>query len=245
MPDSHAYGIITKTADFTPVAGLDCVYLIDTTSAAVTAAPGTAASEKGNVYTFKKINTGGSAATFDPSGSETVNGATTLVLKDKEAIRVKSDGSAWYVLTTPAIDTDGTLTANSDRLIPSQKAVKTYAEPANANLLKSNTSANLTVGFTTTSYSAGTKSSGTFTPDPANGNIQHYTNGGAHTLAPPSSVCTMVLECVNSSAGALTTSGFTVVDGDVYDSSGTKKHIFRISKTNSVSSLNVQYVTGT
>lgn len=104
---------------------------------------------------------------------------------------------------------------------------------------------NLTGGFSATSYNAGTKSSGTFTPDPANGNIQHYTNGGAHTLAPPSNPCTIVLECTNDSAGALTTSGFSIVSGDTYSSSGTKKHIFRIVKTNSYSELNVSYVTGT
>jgi len=100
-------------------------------------------------------------------------------------------------------------------------------------------------GFSTTSFSAGTKSSGTFTPDPTQGNIQHYTNGGAHTLAPPSNPCTMILEVTNSTAGAITTSGFSVVNGDVYSSSGTKKHIFTIVKTNSFSVLNVSYVTGT
>ena len=113
------------------------------------------------------------------------------------------------------------------------------------NLLRTAGNENLTGGFTTTSYSNGTKSTGTFTPDPLLGNIQHYTNGGAHTLAPPSSVCSMILECTNSSAGALTTSGFSIVSGDVYSSSGTKKHIFYITKTNSYSELNVRYVTGT
>lgn len=104
---------------------------------------------------------------------------------------------------------------------------------------------NLTGGFTATSFSNGTKSSGTFTPDPASGNIQHYTNGGAHTLAPPANACTMILECTNASAGAITTSGFTIVDGDTYNTAGTRKHIFYITKTNSFSHLNVRYVTGT
>lgn len=104
---------------------------------------------------------------------------------------------------------------------------------------------NLTGGFSATSYSAGSKTTGTFTPDPTLGNIQHYTNGGAHTLAPPSSACTIILECTNASAGAITTSGFTIVDGDTYSSTGTKKHIFYITKTNSYSHLNVRYVTGT
>ncbi len=103
----------------------------------------------------------------------------------------------------------------------------------------------LAAGFAATSYSNGTKSSGTFTPDPLNGNIQHYTNGGAHTLAPPGNPCTIILECTNASAGAITTSGFSIVSGDAYSSSGTKKHIFRVTRTNSYSELNVTYVTGT
>lgn len=103
----------------------------------------------------------------------------------------------------------------------------------------------LAVGFSATSFNAGTKSSGTFTPSPASGNMQHYTNGGAHTLAPPSTTCTMVIECTNSSAGAITTSGFSLVTGDSYSSTGTKKHIFYITKTNSFSHLHVVYITGT
>lgn len=114
-----------------------------------------------------------------------------------------------------------------------------------AAIVKASGGQNLTGGFTATSYSAGSKTTGTFTPDPANGNIQHYTNGGAHTLAPPTNPCTMILECTNASAGALTTSGFSIVDGDTYSNAGTRKHIFYITKTNSYSHLNIRYVTGT
>lgn len=81
-------------------------------------------------------------------------------------------------------------------------------------LIKQNGGQNLTGGFTATSYNAGTKSSGTFTPDPANGNLQYATNGGAHTLAQPSSDCTMIVQYTNNaSAGTITTSGFTKVSG--------------------------------
>lgn len=74
----------------------------------------------------------------------------------------------------------------------------------------------LAAGFTSTVYDAGVQSSGTFTPDPANGNAQKAVNGGAHTLAPPAttaytSICVQYTN--NSSAGAITTSGFTRVDG--------------------------------
>lgn len=131
----------------------------------------------------------------------------------------------------------GIMKANGSGTVSAATAGTDYVDKA--------TTSNLTAGFTTTSVSIGTKSTGTFTPDPTVGNIQHYTNGGAHTLAPPSSVCTMILECTNASAGAITTSGFTIVDGDIYSSTGTKKHIFYITKTSSFSRLTVVYVTGT
>ena len=53
------------------------------------------------------------------------------------------------------------------------------------NAVKSDETANFTAGFTATTYNAGTKSSGTFTPNPAQGNLQRVVNGGAHTLNPP------------------------------------------------------------
>ena len=81
-------------------------------------------------------------------------------------------------------------------------------------ILKAAGAETLTGGFTVTPYNAGTKSSGTFTPDPANGNYQYALNGGAHTLAPPATDCNMVIQYTNNgSAGTITTSGFTSVSG--------------------------------
>ena len=86
-------------------------------------------------------------------------------------------------------------------------------------------SSNITSGYTTTAYDAGTKSSGTFTPDATNGNIQKAVNGGAHTLAAPSvgtgDSVNMVIQYTNSgSAGTITTSGFTKVDGSFDTTNG-------------------------
>jgi hypothetical protein len=91
--------------------------------------------------------------------------------------------------------------------------------------VKKGATANLTAGYTATAYNAGTKSSGTFTPDPANGNLQRAVNGGAHTLAPPSvgtgDALTMVIQYTNNgSAGAITTSGFNKVDGSFTTTNG-------------------------
>lgn len=109
------------------------------------------------------------------------------------------------------------------------------------NNIKKNVSATLTVGYIATPYSAGTKSSGTFTPDPANGNQQYATNGGAHTLAPPSSACSMIIEYVNNgSAGTITTSGFTKVTGDTLNTTNGNKFLFFIVKSQNYSHLYVQ-----
>jgi hypothetical protein len=85
--------------------------------------------------------------------------------------------------------------------------------------LKSDATAAISAGFTLTPYSDGTKSSGTFTPDPANHNYRYVINNGAHTIAAPTSDCAMDILYRNAaSAGALTMSGFRVgaVSGDVY-----------------------------
>jgi hypothetical protein len=112
---------------------------------------------------------------------------------------------------------------------------------AGSDILDKTASATLAAGYSATSFSAGTKSSGTFTPDPANGNFQHATNGGAHTLAPPTSVCTMIVEYTNNgSAGAVTTSGFTKVSGDSFNTTNANKFLCFITKTQNYSHLHVQ-----
>ena len=96
------------------------------------------------------------------------------------------------------------------------------------------------VGFSATSFSAGTKSSGTYTPAASDGNFQHATNGGAHTLAPPSTVCTIIVEYTNNgSAGTITTSGFTKVSGDAFTTTNGSKFLCFITKTQNYSNLNV------
>lgn len=117
--------------------------------------------------------------------------------------------------------------------------IGTDVQAYDADTLKADTTDALTVGFSATSYSAGTKSSGTYTPDEANGGFQHATNGGAHTLAPPTNTCSIVVEYLNNaSAGAITTSGFTKVYG-AFDTTNTNKFLCNIIKTNSYSLLQI------
>ena len=107
--------------------------------------------------------------------------------------------------------------------------------------LKADTADVLTAGFATTAYNAGTKSSGTFTLDESNGNHQYVVNGGAHTLAPPSNNCSIVLHYTNSgSAGTITTSGFTAVDGDSFSAGNGDEFICYVTKINDVSHLTIK-----
>lgn len=104
-----------------------------------------------------------------------------------------------------------------------------------ATALLSDVSATLTAGFVATSYDAGTKSTGTLTPDPANGNLQRYINGGAHTLAAPtaSGDYTITIQVTNNgSAGAVTLSGFTKTSGDSLTTTNGDDFLLHIVKIN-------------
>lgn len=85
----------------------------------------------------------------------------------------------------------------------------------------------LTGGARVTSKDLGTASSGTVTLDPGDRSLQHYINGGAHTLAPGANTGSILLDITNNgSAGAITVSGWTKVVGAFTTTNG---HKFRCS----------------
>ena len=119
--------------------------------------------------------------------------------------------------------------------------IGTDVQAYDADTLKSDEAKTLTAGFKTTEYDAGTQSSGTFTPDPDNGNIQEAVNGGAHTLAPPSNTCTMVIQYTNNaSAGSITVSGFTITSGDSFTTTNGDDFFAYITKIGTFSHLHVK-----
>ena len=135
-------------------------------------------------------------------------------------------------LATDAETSTGTDTARAVTPANLASTIGTDIQAYDADTLKADTADVLTAGFAVTIHDAGTKSSGTYTPDEANGNMQKFVNGGAHTLAPPANDCTLVLQQTNNaSAGTITTSGFTLVDGD--DFTTTNGHDFFLYITNS------------
>lgn len=115
-------------------------------------------------------------------------------------------------------------------------AVQAY----DADILKADTTDVLTVGYATTPYNAGTISSGTLTPNEANGQQQYYVNGGAHTLAPPTNnTCLTIQVSNNASAGTIATSGFTIVTGDALTTTDGHDFFLRLEKLNGFSQLHV------
>jgi hypothetical protein len=120
-----------------------------------------------------------------------------------------------------------TFAANTVRLI----ANSAYAAANSA--VKNNETTLITKGYTTEVYSAGVKSAGTYTPDPTLGCFQYALNNGAHTLAPPSSNCSMTICYYNqASAGIITTSGFTMVTGDDFTTTNQSEFLCYITRTN-------------
>jgi hypothetical protein len=111
------------------------------------------------------------------------------------------------------------------------------------NRVTSNADDALTGGYTTTADNDGSVSSGTYTPDPAGGNMKRILNAGAFTLAAPtaSGDYTLVIQITNDSgAGVITTSGFSRVVGDVFTTSVGDDFFVFITKCNSFVSANVQ-----
>lgn len=82
--------------------------------------------------------------------------------------------------------------------------------------------------------------SGTITPDPRDSNLMQLTNNAAFTLAPPTvGNCRVDIMVTNgASAGAVTTSGFTHVDGSFTTTNG-HDFLCRITVINSLSHLEI------
>lgn len=152
------------------------------------------------------------------------------------------DATADAQLTTLGGTTAGKAVFTAASVAAAQQAIDVEVgvdvQAYDADTLKADVTDALDVGYTATGYSAGTKSSGTYTPDPALGNMQYATNGGAHTLAPPSANCTMIIQYTNNgSAGTITTSGFSKVTGTAPTTTNGDDFFAFITKLNGFSHL--------
>lgn len=228
----------TKITDLTALTGADSA---STDIAVVVDVSDTSAAASG---TNKKMTLAELAAGLVTHGSLATDSELSSHESDTTSVHGISDTSA--LATTTDISTHSSDTTSVHGITDTSALLDTSdigvsVQAYDADTLKADTADQLTAGFTATDYAAGTKSSGTFTPDAANGNFQTATNGGAHTLAPPSASCTMVILYTNNgSAGTITTSGFTQVDGDALDTTDTNKFVCYITKIGSSSVLTVK-----
>jgi len=99
----------------------------------------------------------------------------------------------------------------------------------------------LTDGYGGSDFDLGTNASGTETLDLTNGNFQKGVNGGAHILSPQIFTSTIIVQYTNdASAGTLTTSGYTLVNGDSLTT--TNGHDFMLYSTVSNKSKHLHVV---
>ncbi len=144
-------------------------------------------SDAQKIYFVK--NDSGQTVTFTQgSGSTTVavaNGNFDIVYADgsDECRSLISSSSLTVDATTFKID--GTEVTASALELNYIEGVTSNVQTQLDNRVTSNADDALTGGYTATADDDGTKSTGTYTPDPAGGNLKRIVNGGAFTLSAP------------------------------------------------------------
>ncbi len=209
-----------------------------------------------DVFTNKTFDTAGAGNVFKINGTSisAVTGSGSVVLATSPTLTTPALGVATatsinkVAINAPA--TSAALTIADLRTFVVNKSLTldgtdgtTMTFPGTSStVLTTGNTATITKGYAVTPYSGGTVSSGTFTPDPANGNYQYYTNNGAHTLAAPASDCAIDILITNgASAGAITFSGYTVGSstGSALTTTNTSKFIISIRRINSVATYSI------
>lgn len=127
-------------------------------------------------------------------------------------------------------------TADNDTSIATTAFVKAL------NYLSASATATISAGYSFAPNNGGTISTGTFTPNPALGNYQYYTNNGAHTIGAPTSDCAMDILITNgAAAGAITFSGYTAgTTGDALTTVSGNKFIISVRRINAISTYTIK-----
>jgi hypothetical protein len=119
-------------------------------------------------------------------------------------------------------------------------AIGSDVQAFDADTLKADTSDTLSGGYDYTADADGTKTTGTYTPTYAGGNVKTVINGGAHTIAPQSGNGVILVQYTNNgSAGTLTTSGFDKVSGDSLTTTDGNDFLCQLTVVGAFSNLHV------
>lgn len=125
---------VTKTATYTATVQDDLI-LVDATSGAVTINLPTAVQSGTNKnplrFIVKKTDSSANAVTIDGSGSQTIDGALTLVLAAQwDVVVLGSDGANWFVLAN----------FSKVRMVPIVSKTTTYTATLNDEVILADTS---------------------------------------------------------------------------------------------------------
>lgn len=221
-----------KTGNYTILAG-DTGKTIVANSGSAIAFSLQAAATLGSTFMIVVQNANTGLLTIDPDGSETINSDATLQLEQGGSALIWCNGSVLRALISYPIAGQSVAEAGtSARFLMSALNV---AQAITAQAVRKAADTALTAGYTATAVNDGTKSSGTYTPTPAGGNLKRAVNGGAHTLAAPSASgdYTIIIQYTNNaSAGAITLSGFSKTSGDSFTTTNGHDFFVYITKVN-------------
>lgn len=199
-------------------------------------------------------NTGAVTVNVDAIGAVGLKTVAGAALKAGDLVaggiyNIRYDGTNYQLNTSlgdvvgPASSTAESLAkfdGTTGRLLKDGAVIGTNVQAYDADTLFADTDDILTAGFAGTDDDDGTQSSGTYTPIYTGGNYKEIVNGGAFTLAPMANTSTLVLQITNNaSAGAITTSGWTIVTGDTISTTDADDFMCYLTVNNSFSHLHV------
>jgi hypothetical protein len=214
--------------------------------------------DSGSANTYELTPTSGSSGVKVPASYANMDGAVLQFIPGNAATGASTlnigQTSGTLLGTKALLNADGSAVASGD--LPASITQVRYSAAADGGtgawlimpwtnqdfdvFVRSSLTTNLTVGYTNTAHDYGTITTGTVTVDFAEGAQAYYTNNGAHTLAAPASTegAQVIYVTNGASAGAITTSSFTVdPGGDSLDTTEGNKFRLFVERINGTSYL--------